>query len=202
MKNLKILGLALVASFCSMNVYGEGKVAVGVQGGLTFPEFNFKNTSPSSQYGNSDGWLGGVFGEFGIWTITLRPELNYVVKPYTVANIAKVRNHSIEIPVLVKINPLSGFIVSPFLLVGPQWSKQIRSDVTVLGSTRSFNDTADRWDIAGLVGVGLEFNVSEDIALNFQGRYALGFRDIDSSSAEVKTRAFYALAGLSVQNAF
>ena len=202
MQNWKIMGFTVVAAFCSMNVYGEGKVAMGVQGGLTFPEFNFKNTSPSSQYSNSDGWLGGVFGEFGIWTITLRPELNYVVKPYTVANIAKVKNHSIEIPVLVKVNPLSGFIVSPFFLVGPQWSKQIRSEVTTLGSTTTFSDTANRWDLAGLVGVGLEFNVAENIALNLQGRYALGFRDIDSSAIEMKTRSFYALAGISVQDAF
>jgi len=175
----------------------QAKVALGVQGGLTFPDYHFTNTSPAAQYGNKNGWLGGVFGEFGLWVITLRPELNYVTKPFSVANVADVKNHFIEVPVLLKFNPLGGFLVSPFILVGPQWSKQTSADVTTVAGATSYTNTATGWDIAAVAGLGVELNVLGSVGLEVQGRYAYGFRNIDSTSAEVKTRAFYALAGLS-----
>ncbi|MGZ3741492.1 MAG: outer membrane beta-barrel protein, partial [Bdellovibrionota bacterium] len=136
-------------------------------------------------------------GEFGLWSITLRPELNYVTKSYTVANVADVKNHFIEVPVFLKFNPLGSFPVSPFILVGPQWSKQTSADVTTVAGATSYTNTATGWDIAAVAGLGVELNVMGSVGLEVQGRYAYGFRNIDSTSAEVKTRAFYALAGLS-----
>lgn len=193
----------MIALFISsLNAFAEGKVAAGVQGGLTFPDYQFRDTSPSRQYDRKDGWLVGIYGEFGIWTITLRPELNYVIKPYTVANVATVENHYIEVPVLVKINPLADFPLSPFLVIGPQWAKHIKSEVNTVAGTSSFANTADDWDIMALAGLGLEINVMENVAFNVQGRYAYGFRDLDSTSAKVKSRGFYALGGLTWQNAF
>jgi len=201
MKNL-LTSSVLVLFASSLTAFAEGKVAMGVQGGLTFPDYQFKNTSPSRQYDKKDGWLGGVYGEFGFWAITLRPELNYVTKPYSVANLATVKNYYLEVPVLVKINPLTDFVLSPFLVLGPQWSKHVKSEVSTIAGTTSYANTVDGWDILGVTGLGLEANVMENLALNVQGRYAHGFRDIDSSSATVKTRGFYALAGIALQNAF
>ncbi len=202
MKFWKIFfGLALVSA-AAPSAWAEGKIAIGPQGGLTFPDYHVKNTSPAAQYGNKDGWLAGLFVEFGVWTITLRPEINYVVKSYTVGNSVEVKNHSFEVPVLLKINPLSDFVVSPFLVLGPQWTYNRKSEVTVSGTTTSFRNTADDWDLAGVAGLGIEFNISEKIGLNLQGRYSYGFRDIDTSATEIRVRSFYALAGLSFQDAF
>ncbi len=196
---LQTLGLLAIAGLGnSHSAAAEGKIALGAQGGLTFPNFKVKNNSPANQYSNKNGWLAGVYAEIGLWSITLRPELNYVTKSFTIANVAEVKNHYVEIPLLVKINPLADMVVSPFILFGPQWSKQTSADVTVLGSTTSYTNTADQWDLAGVAGLGLEFNVSEHVGINLQGRYAYGFRNIDSSTTEVKTRCFYALGGLAI----
>lgn len=173
-----------------------GRFAFGPQGGLTFPGFHVKNSTISGLYGNKNGWAGGLFLEFGLWTITLRPELNYVTKGYTVGNSVEVRNRYVEVPVLVKINPFSDFVVSPFIVVGPQWSKQVSADVTVSGATTSYNNTATNWDVSAVAGLGLEFNVSDSVGISVQGRYSYGFRDVDSSTTEVHERGFYALGGV------
>lgn len=202
MKNFKIAALVVALLANSVSAFAVGKIAIGAQGGLSFPNYKFKDTSLAAQYDRKDGWVGGIFAEFGLGTITLRPEVNYVTKPYTLANVAEVKNRYLEIPVLVKINPLSSAVVSPFILAGPQWSKHMSTDVKTIGGTTSYTNTADDWDASVLAGLGVEFNVSSNLALSLQGRYAYGFHDIDSSSVVVKTRGCYALAGLSLQNAF
>ncbi|MGZ3700513.1 MAG: porin family protein, partial [Bdellovibrionota bacterium] len=160
------------------------------------------NSTISGLYGNKSGWLGGVFVEFGLWSITLRPELNYVTKGYTVANVAEVKNHYLEVPVLLKINPLAGMVVSPFLVVGPQWSRQVSESVTPVAGTTTYSNTVTDWDLSGVAGLGVDINFSEHIALQLQGRYSYGFRDVDTSTTEVKTRDFYTIAGLAIQSPF
>lgn len=181
----------------------DGKIAVGLQGGITVPEFKVKNSSISNTYERKDGWAGGIFFEFGIWTLTLRPEVNYVRKGYTIANVADVQNEYLELAALLKFSPFGDGVVSPFILVGPQWSKQMKTEVTRrAGSALLYVNTADEWDLAAVGALGVDFNLSEYIALGLQGRYIFGFRDIDKSTTEVKQRAFYALANLTFQNAF
>jgi hypothetical protein len=199
MKNLFLL--ALLISF-SPAAFAEGKAAIGVQGGLTFPDFHVKNSTFASQYGNKDGWLVGLYGEIGLWTITFRPELNYVTKGYTVANTAEVNNRYLEIPLLLKFNPFGDFFLSPFIVVGPQWSYHMSTDTTLANTTVTYTNTADKSDLSGVAGLGLEFNISEGIGANFQGRYSFGLRDVDDTATEVRTRAFYAIVGLSMRNAF
>lgn len=202
MGNWKWLFATLALGLAPANGHADGKVALGAQGGLTFPDFNVKNSTIGGLYDNKNGWLAGLYLEFGVWALTLRPELNYVTKGYTLANTAEVRNRYLEVPVLLKINPLSAAPISPFIVLGPQWSRHVSSDVTLLGTTTSFSNTVDDWDLAGVAGLGLEFNISENIGFNFQGRYSYGFRDVDTSTTEIRTRGFYALAGLSIQDAF
>jgi opacity protein-like surface antigen len=178
----------------------EGKIAFGAQGGLSFSDFKVKNSSVAQNKKYKNGYLGGVFVEFGLGTITLRPEINYVTKVIEYSNVAKVTNRYIEVPLLLKINPFGEVFLSPFLLGGVSYSNFRSSKVETLGTTTVFRNTSDEWDMAGVAGAGIEFNVAENIALNAQGRYNFGLRDIDSSSAEVRSRGFYALAGVSLQN--
>lgn len=69
----------------------------------------------------------------------------------------------------------------------------------MLGTTTTYTNREDGWDIAGVAGAGVEFNVAESISLQLQGRYNFGFRDLDKSSAEIHSRGIYALAGLGIQ---
>lgn len=181
---------------------GDGKFAFGLQGGATFPDFRVTNNTVSNAFDGKTGWLAGAYLEFGVWTITLRPEFNYVQKGYTVANLAEVKNRYLEIPVLLKFNPIAAAGFSPFIVLGPQWSKRISSSTSAIGASTTFSDTTDTWDIAAVGGLGVEFNFSENVAFNIQGRYNYGFRDQDTGVGSIKSRGFYALAGLTFENAF
>lgn len=181
---------------------GDGKVAIGLQGGLNFPMNSYTKGTGGVNFDDKSGWLGGVYGEFGVWSVTLRPEVNYVSRNFKVGNLIEVDNRYIEIPLLVKFNPFGSAPFSPFILLGPKWSTQVSTEVKTAIGSASYTNTADDWDIAGVAGLGFEFNVSENIALGVQGRYNLGFRDIDTSANEIKLRSFDVLAGLTFQGAF
>ncbi|MGZ3694131.1 MAG: porin family protein [Bdellovibrionota bacterium] len=173
---------------------GTGKFTMGPQGGMVWPNWSTKNSTVNRE--NKNGYMAGIFLEAGVWALTLRPEINYVEKGYTVSNVAEVKHHFLEIPVLLKFNPFAAGVVSPFIVIGPSWSKHLNTKTTVLGSTTTFNDNIDRWDVAGVAGAGIEFNLSEHVGLQLQARYNFGFRDIDSSTAEVKSRGLYGMGGL------
>jgi hypothetical protein len=175
----------------------SGKVAFGPQGGWVWP--NFKVDSPNVTTRNFDGFLGGVFVEVGIWALTLRPEINYVEKGYEISNVAKITHKYIEIPALLKFNPLNYVGISPFIVVGPSWSKHIGSKVELLGNTTSYSDNANRWDLAGVGGLGVDFNLGPNFGISAQARYNFGVRDLDDSSSDVKSRGLYGLVGLSFQ---
>lgn len=195
-----ILAGCLCASATAMaQTETEGKFALGIQGGLSFSHHSIKDISTGQGKRTGDGFLGGVFAEFGVGTITLRPEINYVSKEFEYATLAKVTNYYLEIPLLVKVNPFAKSLFSPFFVAGPAYSSYRSSSVDVLGGTTYFQNNANRWDLSGLVGAGLEVNVHENLSINTQARYSFGLRDIDSSAATVNTRAIYAIVGLSMQ---
>ncbi len=181
----------------------SGKFALGLQGGLTFADFDQKNTGVGTGFSSKTGWMGGLFLEFGLWTITLRPEVNYVRKKYDIGSSAEMETNRLELNALLKLSPFGPMIISPFILIGPQWSNHLdtkvnnRSGFTVAGVS-----TAEEWDLAGVAGLGLDINVAESIALGAQGRYILGFRDLHDGGANLKTRDVQALATITFQDAF
>lgn len=195
------LALGIATSTNAIADGDDGKIAFGPQGGIVFNDFDFDNQVPGRTVDNEIGWLAGAFVEFGLWAITLRPEVNYVVKKYEIANTADVEHRYLEIPVLLKFNPLADSVVSPFIVLGPSWSKHLSTETEYISGVRvSGNlDNIDRWDVAGVAGLGIEFNVAENVGLNLQGRYNFGFRDLDSGTQEVRSRGIYALGGVSIQ---
>jgi hypothetical protein len=180
-----------------------GKIAMGLQGGLTFAEFHERNTGAGYAFDGKTGWMGGIFMEFGLWTITLRPEVNYVEKKYSVGNLADVKTNRLELNALLKFNPLGPGLISPFLLLGPQWSNHLETTISNrAGATVATLNTGNNWDLAAVGGLGIDFNLAESIALGAQGRYVFGFRDLDDSTVELKTRDVQALLSLTFQDAF
>lgn len=204
--SVMLLGLALTlpgAARAEEVSSTDGKVAFGLQGGILMPKYDVSYSSISNTWERKDGWKAGIFFEFGIWTVTLRPELSFARKGYTVGTVSDVENDNIQLAALLKFSPFGDGVFSPFILFGPQWSKQVSAKTTSrAGATTLYVNTSDNWDIAAVGGVGFEFNISEFIALGLQGRYVYGFRDIDKSAVEVKQRDFEALANLTFQNAF
>ena len=103
MKIGKSVALAISILVSPVLAHAEGKFAIGPQGGLTFPDFHVKDSTVAGTYSNKNGWVGGIFLEFGIWSITLRPEINYVTKGYSITNVGDVSNHYLEVPVLLRV---------------------------------------------------------------------------------------------------
>jgi outer membrane protein W len=200
---MKAMILAVALGFAALGgaaQAADGKIGFGLQGGAVFTDFSRSNTPVGVNYENRTGYMGGAFVEFGLWTITLRPEANYVVTKYNVGTLAEIKNKYLEIPLLLKINPFADSVVSPFIVLGPSWSKHLGTDVSVLGTTATFNNTNDDDFWSGVAGVGVEFNVAENIGLSFQGRYNFGLSDTDTSTQEVKARSIYGMAGITIQN--
>lgn len=195
---ITMLAAVLSAPGAMADEAGDGKIAFGPQGGYVWPRLSINR--PNANTENDNGFLAGAFLEFGVWVLTIRPEVNYVEKGYTVANTAEVTHKYLEIPALVKINPFGEFVVSPFLVFGPSWSKHLGSKTRLLGTTTSYNDNTDQWDAAGVAGAGIEFNVAENLGINVQGRYNFGIRDLDSSANEVRSRGLYGIVGVSIQD--
>ncbi|RYZ82421.1 MAG: PorT family protein [Proteobacteria bacterium] len=138
MKSWKIFGaLAAVAltSTSAMAAAGDGKISFGPQGGIVFSNFNTNGNAPfGNDFDKNTGYMAGAFLEFGIWSVTLRPEANYVQTGYNVLG-ADVKNNYLEIPLLLKINPFADSVVSPFIVLGPSWSKHLSSSATAFGQT-------------------------------------------------------------------
>jgi hypothetical protein len=201
MKFGKIAVVAMVLALSPLAARADNsKFAVGPQGGLTFPSFHVASDSPTfgTAYDKKTGWLGGVFFEFGVWSTTLRPEVNYVQKGFTSGGVT-VANHYVEIPLLVKFNPFGDFAVSPFIVLGPQWSKQVGDSISNSGTTIYTNNTGSSWDVSAVGGVGFDVNFSDHLAFELQGRYSYGFHNLSNSTTNVKARDFYTIAGLSFQ---
>ena len=208
MKSLKILGAALAVALTSTaamaETAGEGKIAFGAQGGVVFTNFK-TNGAPSGQtFDNVNGFLGGAFLEFGAFAITLRPEINYVRTGSDISvggvKVAGYKNNYLEIPLLVKINPFGKSVVSPFIVVGPSWSKHLSTSSEVLGANLPNINYEGRNFWSGVAGVGVEFNIADNIAMNVQGRYNFGLSNQSNNDTEVKSRSIYGIAGISIQN--
>lgn len=202
MKSWKLLSALAALAFSStaaMADAGDGKIAFGPQGGIVFSNFNTNGNAPfGNNFDKDTGWMAGAFLEFGIWSVTLRPEANFVQTGYNVVG-AEVKNRYLEIPLLLKVNPFADSVVSPFLVVGPSWSKHLSTDVSALGGTAGVNyEGRNFW--SGVAGLGIEFNVAQNVGLNIQGRYNFGLGDADRTGAEIRSRSVYALAGISIQN--
>ncbi|RZA08857.1 MAG: PorT family protein [Proteobacteria bacterium] len=208
MKSWKILAIAAVAitGTSAMAADGsDGKIAFGGQGGVVFSNFKNDGTPNNQTFENVNGFVGGAFMEFGTFGITLRPEINYVRTgaDYSVSGtkVAGYRNNYLEIPLLVKINPFAKSAVSPFILVGPSWSKHLSTTTdSVIGAGPSINyQDQNFW--SGVAGVGVEFNLGENVAMNVQARYNFGLSNQSSSdNVDVKSRSIYGIAGISFQN--
>jgi outer membrane protein W len=184
-----VLALSPLAAHAADTKTGDSKFAIGPQGGLTFPNYHVVSDSST---------LGGIFMEFGVWSVVLRPEANYVQKGFTVGSV-KVDNHYVEIPLLVKFNPFGDFAISPFIVLGPQWSKQVGESTSNNGTTVFTNNTHSSWDVSAVGGVGFDVNFSDHIAFELQARYSYGFHNIGDSTTNIKARDFYTIAGISFQ---
>ncbi len=197
--NYKLIALTLLStapliadtSVAQVDKKGPG---IGIQAGM-----NFETATTPAQV-SSNTYTGITIGanvEIPILSIfSIQPELNYSRRGMNLVDAggvkADVNFHSLELPVLAKLTFLEGSI-RPYVFAGPMgvWniSRQITGTVGGAAATASFDPKS--FDLAGVAGVGVELG-----ALFVNARYVLGFTDIDSNSADYRSRGFKLLAGL------
>ena len=181
---------------------------VGVKAGFSLARIHETATVPLLfEWQNLPFVTGGVFVEGGWGLMALEAEALYVQMGgrFTIdeANGLKNRFHYIQVPVQVKVRPVGGGLIRPFVAGGAYGAYLIRAEsyLTADGETAKANVTADyvRWDVGVLGSAGLTFKLP-GMSLSLEGRYNLGLMNIlrDPIAGDtIHNRCWMALVGLS-----
>ncbi len=195
-KTVVLTSLLSVVAFgaeSTLETNASARPHLGVQVGANFETASTPSAISSRTH---TGYSVGVVADFPVAGVfSIQPELNYTRRGIELANIggasAGVNYHSIELPVLAKVAFLDG--IRPYVFAGPMGVWNVSTELTgsFSGATGSSSFNPKTFDIAAVAGVGIEIG-----SLFANARYVLGLTDINSNSAEWKSRGFKLLAGL------
>ena len=197
---LGVAMLGAVSASAAETVYessnSRSKPAFGVQAGINFDTATTPNQINSNTH---TGFTVGLALDLPIITgaasLSLAPELNYSRRGLDLINAggikASVNRHSIELPVFAKVAFGEG--VRPYVFGGPMgvWnvSNELSGDIGGAGKSISYDPRT--FDLAVVAGAGVEIG-----PFFANARYNFGLVDIDSRSADWRSRGFKLLAGL------
>ena len=171
-------------------------VGFGFHGGMNSSDFNYTSSTMTQAKSNVNGTLIGFHMQsVNMGFVGLRVEANYSVKGYDIANVATVYHHYLQIPLLVKIAPISGPI-EVYAEAGPAAAFHLSSTVEAANASVSYNDNSNNVDFSLIGGVGVGFKV-DPILLEIEGRYDYGLTNLNNSNTvQVNSRALQLLAGV------
>ncbi len=181
-KKMKKLFIAAFALLIAGNVNAQGP-SFGVKGGISFANI-IKTDDSNFKTDYNTGYNAGVFVAVPIiGSLAFQPELMFSQKGYKSERAGILGSGTltqttswIDIPILAKISPVSGFSI----YLGPQVSfltktnTKYEGDFTSAQQTKHEND-ADKFKksiVGGVLGAG--FNVGKNLSVN--ARYALDFQ--------------------------
>ena len=175
----------------------DARGGFGIQGGWNFSNFNITNNTITQAKNNTTGWLAGIhFAGWEMDRFAIRLEADYSVKGYEIANVAKVKNNYLEIPLLLKFTPLPDPI-KIFIEGGASASIKLSTTVDVEGVSTTYDSSSNTWNFGLIAGAGIGFMIGADLLLSAEARYDYGLTNIaNSSSVTVNTRDIQAIAGL------
>ncbi len=205
MKKLFITAIAIVAvTFAqAQDKVSNNAPSFGIKGGVNFANI-IKTDNSNFQTEYNTGFNAGVFVNVPIiGSLSFQPELMFSQKGYKSSRTGvlgdgtfKQITNWIEVPILAKISPASGFNI----VLGPQVSFLTRTKNNYEGTFSSAQQTkyeadADKFKKSILGGVvGLGFDLTPRVSLN--GRYALDFQKNNENGTtetpEYKNQVFQA----------
>lgn len=194
MKQLLLL-LSLVL-LCTSYVYSQGKLQVGLKGGLNLSTINMDE--PEANYKSATGLHFGLYTMARAGNIAFQPEVLYSIRG-TEVNYGNLRTDFqqefvyLDIPVMFKLFLLAGVN----LQVGPQFGILLSADGEVhdpeTGITTSIErDSYKAADLSAAFGAGWD----APFGVNFAARYILGLTDVNSGSEEATNRTFQLSVGI------
>lgn len=175
---MKKLFIAAFALLVAGQVSAQGP-SFGVKGGVSFSNI-IKTDDADFKTDYNTGFNAGVFINVPIVSVlSFQPELMFAQKGYkadnTLGTVTQTTNW-IEVPILAKITPVSGFSI----YAGPQVSfltktnNKFEGTFTTAQETK-YEDDADKFKksiVGGVLGAGVA--LSKNVSLN--ARYALDFQ--------------------------
>jgi len=156
--------------------------------------------APISKSGRT-GFSAGVYSEFGVaedFAITTEALYNQGgFKASANGQEATFKFDEISVPISGKYKfAMENSTVKPFLLFGGNVGFVIKSELEGGGQTQDLKSQTESMSYGVHFGAGVEFEVSPGVNLFFDGRYALGLKDVDKSTDEVKPWNIGILAGV------
>lgn len=180
MKKLKIFLLAVVAAF-TLAMPASAKFRVGITGGVTLNELNFKDATASSitdqlkDTGNHTGYTVGLTSEFTVPIIGIGCDASVLythrILGYQTAtdNDATPAADLVEIPIHLRYKlglPAVGNIVTPLIFTGPSFGFRVSDEIIDELKTKSCQVL---WDL----GLGVELFKH----LQVTAKYSWGIND-------------------------
>lgn len=212
-----VFAVAAVALFTSQ-AQAQG-VTYGLKAGLNLANVTIKSASTDMpDFKSQIGGVEGIFVNFKLGAVSIQPELLYSQRgtKWTEdeeVGVAILTGHmritSLELPILVKYNFLSG-AVRPFVLAGPsisyllsaRWQYNVHyytSGYTDYSYAYSMTDDLKKIALAGVFGIGADYHVSKYV-FSLEARYHLGLTNVikdteDSDVTSAKHKGFTVLIG-------
>lgn len=191
----------------------EGGVKFGVKGGFSLANIeSVPDTFEGYSWETKSGLVGGVSLELGLLRgFSLQPEVLYVQKGTQfdfaegeVSGRFRVRVDTIEVPLLLKYNFISGGPTIPSFYAGPfvGFISKAENVIKVAGYPEEKEDIKD--ELTGTeyglaVGVGLTQSLGP-VKITLDARYDLGLANVIKEETEVpesvKTRAWLFMVGI------
>lgn len=200
MKNLRVL--AIIPLLIVFLTSAQSQTYLGVKGGVVTS--SFRGADKSLTQDKNKGFNGGVF--FSVSTlnglVSIQPELLYVQKGSKLTTTGgAVTNHNdltyFEVPLLLKVNAPLGAI-KPNVFAGPYAAIAFKKEYGYNKESNLLPDyTINTFDYGGIVGAGLDLNLTKVFKVTFDARYAFGFEKVkDIKTEDVKNGAFALNMGL------
>tara|TARA_R110002051_G_scaffold183236_2_gene252821 strand:- start:139 stop:693 length:555 start_codon:yes stop_codon:yes gene_type:complete len=176
MKKLLVLVFAL-------GLFGTAQAQFGVRAGYTSANFSDFESNAIS------GFHIGAYYKIGAGLLTVEPGMQYSQKGHNRTGdtntpaVEKDRLNYIDVPVLLRVN----FLPILNVFAGPQGSLLVSRKLQYAdGSTETSIEPIKGYDIAGVVGVG----VNLPLGLNAQASYDIGLQSANYYNQKVKNNVF------------
>jgi hypothetical protein len=195
-----IVPLSLFLGVLASPSFAQVAVTGGVKGGVNLADVSFDPEDPGFPCCGMKA--GGVFGAFvnvGTPTVSFQPELLYSMKGAKgsdAAEDARIKVNFVEIPLLLRADPMSENQVHPFVTIGPAVSFRTSAKFEdPSGQEEDLEDTTKSTDFGMIFGGGIAAGPA-----TIELRYDLGLRDLNDDPTEdlkVKSRTLSILFGIS-----
>lgn len=197
---LLVYGVCISASFLvARSAYAQppseraqsDMVSVGMRLGPNVTWFGGKDAN--TDFVDSTDRFGFFVGALATWRITsivaLQPEVMLTDKGtwYKIATSPsnrEFRSKYLDVPILAKVSTAASYLVTPYLIAGPELSILVDCEIEVDGIVGDCADTSKRTDFGLVFGVGGTVELPWSGGIMFEVRYDHGLISFDDSELQ------------------